>query len=151
MKLSARLVSVAAIAVVAAGCSAINPIITQEEYDASDGVSVEIGDVRGLNLLVITEAEGAPASLIGAFTNPGDEAVEVAVSLDGETIAMVEVPARGTVRLGAEGDTQVTGTSTAAPGRSHEITLQTDAAGQIVEEVPVFDGTLPEYAGELPA
>ncbi|SEJ38698.1 hypothetical protein [Demequina mangrovi] len=150
MKLTARAIPLAAVAVLATGCSAVNPITTQQAYDASDGVSIEIGEVTGLNLLVITEAEGAPAVLTGSLRNAGDEDATVAASVDGASIVTVEIPAGQTVRLGGEeGETHVTGTSTAAPGLLQEVILQTQDQGQIVESVPVLDGTLPEYAPEL--
>ncbi|WP_062516173.1 hypothetical protein [Demequina gelatinilytica] len=150
MKIPARALPLAALALVAAGCSTVNPITTQMAYDASDGVSVELGDVTGLNLLVITEAEGSAAVLTGSFKNSGAEDATVAASLDGGSIVSIEIPAGATVRLGGdEGETHVAGTSTAAPGLLQEVLFQTETAGQISEDVPVLDGTLPEYAPEL--
>lgn len=150
MKLPARLVTASALALMAAGCSAVNPITTQQAYDASDGMSVEVGDVRGLNLLVVTEAEGSPAVLLGAFTNPTDETVTVVVSLGDADGAPVEVPAGATVVLGGQdAETSVTGTAPAAPGRIASVTLATDGTGAVEALVPVVDGTLPEYQEEL--
>ena len=150
MKFPARLVSVSALALVAAGCSAVNPITTSQAYDASDGMGIELGEVRGLNLLVVTEAEGAPAVLIGSFHNPTDEDVTVAASLEGDAITAIEVPAGSTVKLGGEeGEVHVTGTSTVVPGLLQDVIFQTDDAGQVVEQLPVLDGTLPEYQAEL--
>ncbi|WP_296665509.1 hypothetical protein [Demequina sp.] len=152
MKLPARLVTLAAVAVVAAGCSAINPITTQDPYDASDGISVDIGDVRGINLLVVTEAEGSPAVLLGSLYNSSAEDVQVAASIDGESIVTIDVAAGATVKLGGEdGEQHVTGTASVAPGLLQDVILQTDAAGQVVTAVPVMDGTLPEYEPELPS
>ncbi|MDN4475480.1 hypothetical protein QQX09_06385 [Demequina sp. SYSU T00192] len=150
MKHPVRLLPLAALALVAAGCSAVNPITTQDAYDASDGFSIEFGDVTGLNLIVITEELGSPAVLIGSLYNSGDEDVQVAASIDGEGIVTVDVPAGTLVKLGGEeGEAHITGTSTAAPGSLQEITVQTDEAGHVAEFVPVLDGTLPEYAVEL--
>ncbi|WP_062387723.1 hypothetical protein [Demequina iriomotensis] len=151
MKHPARLLPLAAaLALTVAGCSTINPITTQMAYDASDGVSVEIGEVTGLNLLVITEAEGSAAVLTGSLRNAGDEDVTVSASIDGAEIASIDVPAGATVRLGGdEGEAAVTGTSTAAPGLLQDVSFQTETAGQVTEQVPVLDGTLPEYAPEL--
>ncbi len=150
MKIPARLVSVAAIAVVAAGCSAVNPITTQQAYDASDGVSVDLGDIRAINLIVVSEAEGSPAVLIGSFHNLSDEDTSVAASIDGESIVDVDVPAGATVRLGGEeGEAHVTGTAPAGPGLIADVTFQVTGFGQTVREVPIMDGTLEEYAMEL--
>ncbi len=150
MKHPVRLLPLAALALVAAGCSAVNPITTQDAYDASDGISIEFGDVTGLNLLVITEEVDSPAVLIGSFYNSGSEDVQVAASIDGTGIVTVDVPAGAVVKLGGEeGEAHITGTSTAAPGSLQEITVQTEEAGQVTESVPVLDGTLAEYAVEL--
>ncbi|WP_062317950.1 hypothetical protein [Demequina maris] len=150
MKHPVRLLPLAALALVAAGCSAVNPITTQDAYDASDGISIEFGDVTGLNLLVITEEFDSPAVLIGSFYNSGAEDVQVAASIDGTGIVTVDVPAGAVVKLGGEeGEAHITGTSTAAPGSLQEITVQTEEAGQVTEFVPVLDGTLVEYAVEL--
>ncbi|WP_062292605.1 hypothetical protein [Demequina phytophila] len=151
MKHPVRVLSLAAaVALATAGCSAVNPITTQQAYDASDGMSVEVGDVKGLNLLVITEGEGEPAVLIGSLHNYGEEPIEVSVGLGtGEAVA-VEVPAGTSVQLGGEEDeTHVTGTSSAAPGGLQDVVLMSEQAGTITETVPVLDGTLPEYEPEL--
>ena len=152
MKLNARLAAVAAVALATAGCSAINPITTQEPYDASDGVSVEIGELTALNVIVVTEAEGSPAVLLGSINNPTEEDVTVSISLDGETGTDVNVPAGSTVKLGGESEeTHVTGTATTAPGLIADVLFVTEQAGQLTAEAPVMDGTLPEYALELDA
>lgn len=152
VKLNARLAAVAAVALATAGCSAVNPITTQEPYDASDGISVEIGEIKGLNIMVVTEAEGSPAVLLGSLNNPTDEDVTVAISLDGESGTDVDVPAGSTVKLGGESEeAHVTGTSTAAPGLFAEVLFVTEAYGQLSAEAPVMDGTLPEYQLELDA
>lgn len=151
MKLPA---SIAAVAVVSAaaltGCSAVNPITTQMQYDASDGISVEVGDVTAYNLLVLTPGAGETGILIGTLQNTGSEDVSLSVSLDGSEIVTVDVPAGGTVKLGGDqGETAVTGTVAATPGLVTDVTFQSDAAGQSVESLPVLDGTLPEYEHEL--
>ncbi|WP_062379588.1 hypothetical protein [Demequina pelophila] len=137
-------------AVALAGCSTINPITTQQAYDASDGVSVQIGDVRALNLIVVAEEEGGPAVLIGSLSNSGSEDVAVSASIDGDAIVTVDVAAGTTLTLGGESEeTAVTGTATVQPGLLTTVVFQTDAEGQVERQVPVMDGTLPEYRDEL--
>ena len=114
----ARLAVVALAAAALAGCSVINPITSETHYAPSDGVQVAIGDnARGLNLLVVTTAKGAPAVLIGSLYNGGDADLAVTISIDGTIAAKVTVPADATVQLGT-GSTQtlVQGSSPAAPG-----------------------------------
>lgn len=151
MKIPAGIAAVAvASAVALAGCSAVNPITTQMQYDASDGISLEIGDVTAYNLLVLTPGEGETGVLTGTLQNNGAEDVSVSASIDGSTIATVDVPAGATVMLGGdEGDAAVTGTVPVLPGLVTEVIFQTDAEGQVALDVPVLDGTLPEYAHEL--
>ncbi len=151
MKKPARLATVAVVSAAAlAGCSTINPITTQLAYDASDGISIEIGDVTGYNLLVLTPGRGETGVLTGTLQNNGDEDIAVTASLDGTTLTTVDVPAGATVMLGGdEGDEAVTGTVDTLPGLFADVIFQTDAAGQVSEELPVLDGTLPEYEHEL--
>lgn len=83
----ARVVASAALAalaaVVLAGCNFITPMATQYPYDASDGLSVEIGDVHVLNALVLTE-DGVNASLMFTALNSSGEAVDLTVQYDSD-------------------------------------------------------------------
>ena len=134
-----------------AGCSVINPITTTQGYEASDGMSVEIGeDAKGVNLLLVTSGMGEPAILTGSIYNEAWEDLEVSISVDGETFTDVNVPARGTAVIGPD-DAVVTGPATAAPGFLAQVLLNSDATGQFATPVPVVDGTLPEYQAVLEA
>jgi hypothetical protein len=144
-----------------AGCSATNPIQTQQDYSPSDGVRVTVGDVRGNNLMVLTSAQGEPGVLHGAFTNNGDEDRTVTVSFAGAEGAeptdptTVQVPAHTTVLLDGtdeDGSADVAVTATAVrPGDLATVTIETDADGSSELQVPVLDGTLPDYATSLPS
>ncbi len=48
-----RMLTVATLAFALVGCSATNPIQTDRPYAASDGVRVQLGDVRAENLLAV--------------------------------------------------------------------------------------------------
>ena len=146
--------AVAALAL--AGCSATNPMTTQDEYSASDGVFAQIGDVRGLNLLILAGAEGEPGSLQGGLANDstGDRLVTLAV---GDEETTVSVGPKETVLLGLgrgedEGYAEVQFPSVEVPpGATQEMTISTPEDGSIVVAVPVLDGTLPEYATAIPS
>jgi len=135
-----------------AGCSATNDITTQLEYSASDGVRVTLGDVRGSNLLVVTDAEGRPGLLIGAFTNDGEETRTVTVTVGGGTQSTLRVDPRATVLLDGTvepGRARVEVPAVdRAPGGVTTITVGTDVAGSTDLQVPVLDDTLGEY-GDL--
>jgi len=144
--------TVAATALALGGCSAYNPITTAEAYNVVDGVQVELGPaVRANNLLVFTSEEGAVGTMSGALSNTGREGVEVTLGFEGADEVSIDVPPRGTVLLGADGDEQVDIDSVeAAPGSHLTVTLATAGEGSLEVEVPVFDGTLPEYAEIVP-
>ncbi|UJP40932.1 hypothetical protein [Cellulomonas palmilytica] len=157
-----------AAALVLAGCSATNPIQTQDQYDASDGVSVRLGDVRASNLLIVSAGEGEEGVLLGGLTNTGKEDATVTVTFaapgEGADAApaadptTIDVPARSTVLLTGSAGSEADDTTVdvrvaqtpAAPGGVAVVGVDVDIAGSQTVQVPVLDGTLPDYAPLLP-
>ncbi len=146
------------------GCSATNPMLTQLDYDASDGLAVELGDVRGINILVVASAEGEPGVLVGALTNESDEDTTVELTLTGEEGAAgdpvsVDLPAFGTVSFGGaestEGRVQAEDVEfeqvPARPGAFVELQVRIDTGETATRRVPVLDGTIPPYDELLPS
>ncbi|MFV0633716.1 hypothetical protein [Demequina sp.] len=153
MKPSIAAGAVATLAALAlTGCSYVNPITTKDNYAASDGVQAVTGEIEALNLLIIAEGADQPATLIGTLYNSSAEDIEVQISFDGATNTTVTVPARGDSRLGPDGDaTEVAGTATVMPGLIAPTVLVTQEEGPITAQVPVMDGTLPEYQAVIDA
>ncbi|WP_258724288.1 hypothetical protein [Cellulomonas sp. NS3] len=149
-----RLTATVAVALVGAGlagCSATNPITTQEPYAPSDGVRVTLGDLTAENLLVLTAGAGEAASLQGALSNDGAETLEVTFALeDGTEVGTVEVSAGDGVLLGGTDGEELLFTSADAPGATTDVTISTAAGGSETIAVPVLDGTLPEYEDLVP-
>ncbi|PJI93966.1 hypothetical protein [Luteimicrobium subarcticum] len=151
---TARLTSMIAVpvalvaAAVLSGCA---PIETDKPVQISDGVDVTVGDVKGINLLVISEDEGQPGRLLGAFTNSGDADEVVNVAADGASPQTVSVAAGKTVYLSGSDDAEevTIDTTTAAPGAVLPTTFSVSDTSEDVK-VPVLDGTLPEYATLVP-
>mgnify|MGYP000106121750 CR=1 FL=1 len=145
--------AIAAVAATAlAGCSYVNPITTKDNYAASDGTQLVVGDIEALNLIIVAEAEGSAATMIGTLQNSSTEDISVQLVFDGETANDVTVPAGSAARLGPdEGATEVSGTAPAAPGLMTEVTIVSDAEGGYYVDVPVMDATLPEYQPVLDA
>lgn len=81
------------------GCQWTSPITTQLHYDASDGVSTQVGDVHVLNALIVATEENGPGNLVGTLENRGTQATTVPVSVAGASVAQVEVPPGQTVKL----------------------------------------------------
>ncbi|RHA40955.1 hypothetical protein [Cellulomonas rhizosphaerae] len=139
--------------VVLAGCSATNPITTEHEYSASDGVRATLGDVRASNLLVLSSAKGSEGLLLGGLTNDGTQPRTVTLTF-GDQTATVQVAPESTVLLdgtAAEGRADVRVTSVSVPpGAVLPTTIATDTAGSQDVGIPVLDGSQPDYATLVP-
>jgi hypothetical protein len=153
IRTGASIVAASALAVILTGCSLFAVHQTLEPYDASDGVSVTVGDVRLINVLVFTE-DGEDGNLSAAAVNTGDSDVDLTVQYlsDGEKVNVeVEVPAGETVRLGGGEAGQVflpaIGT---APGSLLTIYFQYGDRPGKQADIPVLDTSLEEYDGLLP-
>ena len=151
----AGLAAVAALAL--GGCSATNDMTTVADYDASDGAGAALGNLRIGNLLVVAAAEGDPGVVAGSLSNGGSRAEQVTLEVDGGEPVEVEVPAGGTVLMGAADAPARYGTAdvevaavAAPPGGLVDVTITTGSAGTQELRVPVLDGTLPEYEDLLP-
>ena len=107
-------------------CSVTNPMTTKNNYAASDGVRVELGEVTVINLLVLTAAQGQPGTVLGAVANHGRERVGVTIALTDDTTqdTSFDVAGGGTVVVGPERDETLDLDATpAAPGALVELTL----------------------------
>ncbi|MFW2512280.1 hypothetical protein ACNI3K_00705 [Demequina sp. SO4-13] len=132
-------------ALVLAGCSYVNPITTQQNYSASDGVQLIADDFEAFNLIVVSTGEGEPGALIGRVYNDTDEEMEFEISFDAETSTTVPVPARSSVELTPLDGVEVPGTSPVMPGLLTEVGFATGANAFYTVQAPVMDGTLSEY------
>ncbi|MCA5893051.1 hypothetical protein LEP48_06740 [Isoptericola sp. NEAU-Y5] len=136
--------SLAAGALLLAACA---PVTTTLPYSPSDGARVNLNDaVRGLNLMVVSEGDGAPGTVYGALSNGSAEVVDFVLTAEGAAPLSVSVPAGGTVYLGE--DEAVDSTIDAVDAMAGESVESTLSGAGIVESfsMQVFDGTLPEYA-----
>ncbi|KGM10635.1 hypothetical protein [Cellulomonas bogoriensis] len=141
----------AALALGLGACSVTNPISTAAEYDGSDGVRAAFDGLRATNLIVLTEAEGAPGTLIGALSNPGSEAHSVTVNVGGAAEESFDLAAGQTVLIGPNREDTLDVTQMpVAPGTNIEIRFTTGSAGSTTVLVPVLDGTFPEYTALVP-
>lgn len=153
----ARTIALAAVsatgALLLAACS---PTTTTLNYDPSDGVGVSVlgeddRDLRGINLMVVSAAEGEPGNVLGALANETSEDASFTLEAPGAAPVTLDVPAGGTVYLGTEtGETVSLDTVGAAPGDYLDAVLSV-GADSAEFQLPVLDGTLPEYADRLPS
>ncbi|WP_294180051.1 hypothetical protein [uncultured Schumannella sp.] len=140
-------------AAVLAGCGFVTPIATQYQYDPSDGVSAEVGDVTVQNALVLTE-DGTDGNLLLVAVNHGDDSVDLGVQyvVDGEKVNLtleLEGKSSTSFGFGDSGQLFLEGINSPA-GSLLAIYFQygNEVGSQI--DVPVLDGSLEQYAPYLP-
>lgn len=131
------------------GCTFTAEIRTDKDYDPSDGVGAEVGDLALRNLLLITNDAGE-ANLVMTVVNSSGEDVSLLVQFDeaGER-ATEELPIAGMPRLTRFGDDPAAGLilrgDQIIPGGLVPVYFQyANVPGQMVL-IPVLDGSLPEY------
>jgi hypothetical protein len=150
---AASLIAAAALAAVLTGCSLFATHQTLHPYDASDGVSVTVGDVRIINALVFTE-DGEDGNFSAAAVNTGDTDVDLVlqyVSGGLKTDIELDIPAGGTVRIGSgEAGQLFLPAIDTAPGSLLKIYFQYGDRPGTQADIPVLDTSLPEYDGLLP-
>lgn len=137
-------------------CQVASPVTTDLSYDPADGVSVVLGDVRILDLLVVSEGGGAAGVVSGSVVNTSREEVTVSMAVQGEEgltdlSPTVSVPPTTSVRVDGGGESgtgepvRVEAVETSA-GRMVNLRISTSAGETASRRVPVL---LPEgpYAG----
>ncbi len=147
-----RLRAVSAVVASVALATACSPIETNRPYSPSDGLRVDLtSELRGLNLLVVSAAEGEPGTLVGAFANDSDENVEFAVLPEGGAPVVIPVAAGEAVYLGTEDGFEVLlGRVDAEPGGTLPVVVSATSGEEQEMFLPVLDGTLQEYAHLVP-
>jgi len=124
---------------------------TTEHYDASDGVSVNVGDLDVRNILVVSD-DGEDGNLVLTVVNTGEDDVELGVQVGegGSEPLVIEVEAGATVSLGGDEEPLLLEGIDTQPGALLPIFFQYGTAEGIEKLVPVLDGRLPEYSDLAP-
>ncbi len=129
------------------GCSEMSPQTTQLHYEASDGINGTAGSLGVRNLLLITDSEDAKtANVVGTLVNTGSSALKVDLSTSGGS-ASVTVPAGGRVALSQSPQVQLPVSQ--QPGLLTPMAI-TGGSNELKLQVPLLDGTLPEYSSLTP-
>ena len=145
------LATLAAAAILGAtGCSAVNYQATTNQYDPSNGVGVEIEDVKYADIILLTTEEGESARAIGSIINTdyGSEATaaDVEISVDGESFSTTLEPGE---RVSLEHDEEfIVDGFDGDIGGFHDVEYTVDGETQTVPTT-VLDGTLKEYREAL--
>lgn len=125
---------------------------TTEKYDASDGLSADVGSLDIRNALVVSD-DGVDGNLIFTVVNTSADDAELAIQFEGDsgrTTSTLDVPGNSTVVLGGEEEPILLEGIGTIPGSLLPVYFQTgDSAGEQLT-LPVLDGGLPEYSAFVP-
>lgn len=148
-----------AVALGTAGCNLIAPQATTKHYDASDGVSGNVGKVDVRNAVIITDGVGGKVgNLVVTFVNNDSKSHRVAISSGsegGSTVSEVTVEP-GVVTIVGNAPEKASSNNvflmnfTALPGSIYPLYFQYGDETGIKLPVPVLDGGLPEYKDLVP-
>lgn len=150
--MKARLIATAVLAATiiagTAGCNMIAPQATTKHYDASDGVSANVGDLQIRNILIVTGDDDATLAM--SVVNNSTDDTKLTITVDGERTSVL-IPAS---RLTAFGVGAIEGIPlkpfTVPAGATTEIDFQYGDKTAATAEAPVLDGLLPEYEHLVP-
>ena len=137
------------------GCNLLQPQATLIQYDPSDGVSVQLGDIYLDNILVISD-NGKVGNLLMAATNATGEDVTLDVGfVSEETLAEGQLVVPNNVKVPTSFGTDKENTIILAGIATIHGGLLEMAFGLPGGEVktilvPVLNSDLPEYAGLEP-
>mgnify|MGYP007093983725 CR=1 FL=1 len=131
------------------GCTLAADIATMEEYDPSDGVGADLGDLALRNILLISNDDGE-ANLVMTVVNASGKDITLNVQFDegsGRVTEPLELPAfPERTRIG---DNPRTGILMSGPdlvlGGLFPVYFEYGSVPGELVYVPVLDGTLPEY------
>ena len=132
-----------------AGCTFTAEIANLEPYDPSDGVGTTLEDVAIRNVLLVT-SDGGEANLVMTVVNSSGEDTELEVQFgegDARQTATLVLPALPELtQVGTSLDNQlIVEDENLIAGALFPVYFQHgDAQGEQLN-VPVLDGTLPEY------
>jgi hypothetical protein len=141
--------AVAALAFGVTSCGAINQQSTTDQYNASDGIHVDVANAEVRNLMFVANTDDSKARLIGSVVNDSDSAVSVQIKAGSAAAVSIDVPANQVVKLEDDKNEKVISSLGVKPGEHAETTFT--AAGENVNfSVPVVDGTLAEYRDFVP-
>ncbi|MCF8549818.1 MAG: hypothetical protein K9G09_02850 [Pontimonas sp.] len=145
----APLVLAAAVITGTTGCTLSAEIATMKEYDPSDGVGADIGDLALRNILLISNDAGE-ANLVMTVVNTSGDDVTLNVQFDDgsaritQSLELPAVPERTRIGDNPSAGVLVSGPELIVGGLYPVYFEYGNVPGELVF-VPVLDGTLPEY------
>jgi hypothetical protein len=149
----ATVVVAAGILLGTSGCNLYAPQATTNQYDASDGVSGDLGALALRNAILFTE-DGENANLLVHVVNSSDEDIDLVVQYQGageRTTTEVTVAGNSTTEIGVDGGESVLVESQGvAAGSLFPVFFQYGDLTGTELLVPVLDGSLEAYSTLVP-
>lgn len=147
-----------AVAFGTAGCGFITPQSTTKHYDASDGVSGNVGQIDVRNAMIITNAtNGTVGNLVVTLVNNDSKSHSLAIEPGADPTKTQHVTVEpGQVLLLGEKPHSATGNNvlipnfSARPGSLFPVFFQYADATGVELKVPVLDGHITEYSKLVP-
>ena len=131
------------------GCGFVNAQQTSHQYSASDGVRADLGKLQLRNILIVSNGQNQPGRVIGAVFNQGT--TDATLTISGANGSQTEIPVKAgsETYLNDQSDAAVLSSAGTIPGGLTPVTIRSGSDSSTVN-VPVVDGTLPEYQKYLP-
>lgn len=156
-RVAASIVLALAVAAGTAGCGLIAPQATTKHYDASDGVSGNVGSIDVRNAFIVTDGVGGKVgSLVVSLVNTDTKSHRVAIT-SGSSGSAAEITVQpGEVKtVGSEPDKASSSNVfltpfDALPGSLYPVYFQYGDETGVKLQVPVLDGGLPDYKNLVP-
>ena len=145
------LIIAGAMAASVTGCALAAPVATLKDYDPSDGVGVNVGEVEVRNLLLIAEKPDTPYNVVFSAVNTSGKEQTVNftfVTADGKEVSAEFTVPTGNTRFGNikdKYDIEVVELGKQEIGSTVETYVQSGKSDNVSVETPVLDDTLVEY------
>lgn len=157
-RVAASIALALAVAFGTAGCGFIAPQATTKHYDASDGVSGNVGQIDVRNAIIITDAkDGTVGSLVVTIVNNDSKTVDLSIQGGDQSSATTTVSIKpGQVKqFGSDPESNSKSNVffanfSAKPGSLFPVYFQYGDETGVRLVVPVLDGALPEYRDLVP-
>lgn len=152
-RIAASVVLAAGILLGTSACNLFAPQATTIHYDASDGVSGNVGDLAIRNAIVISD-NGELGNLLVTVVNSGvtSQNLEIQFESKGKKVSQeVEIPANSTIPIGDKGypSVQLENIDT-IPGALLPVFFQYGEETGVELLVPVLTNQLPQYSTFTP-
>ncbi|MBP6685409.1 MAG: DNA modification methylase [Leucobacter sp.] len=151
-RIAASLALAAALTLGMSGCSLIAHNATGVEYAPSDGVQVTSEGVALRNIMLVADEAGENFNLVFTSVNNTGAPAQVSLDMKSETAdaTLDFVAPAGTTSFGnpeTDDELLVTALDGLQAGQTVKTYFTINGTGDLVEFIPLLDGTLKEYQG----